>query len=90
MDELLAAGYTVGEAEDILDHDDGWHDGPDGQSQRLDTGPVLGCPRCPDPGRPWVPAGGTTHPLRDYWHAQHCPSCRQNDYWAGYEWKDES
>lgn len=32
----LDAGYTVGEAEDIVDHDDGDHD----------DDPQLGCPRC--------------------------------------------
>jgi len=34
--ELVTAGYTVGESEDIAEHDDGWHDAES----------VPDCPRC--------------------------------------------
>jgi hypothetical protein len=36
LDELVAAGWTVGEAEDLLDHHDGLHD----------DSPVSSCPAC--------------------------------------------
>lgn len=67
--EHIAAGYSVGEAEDIADHDEGEHDEES----------VPGCPRCEalyddifgtEPEDPNCPCGG----VADRGHRDDCPA----------------